>query len=81
MYRPEAEVPEIVLQLLREAWRRGAPASGVTIRRTMSSWIALWGNQALVTPSQLARGPQTWRLIEYPPPRKPISEIDVEVGP
>lgn len=73
-------LPEELLHLLREVYRRYSQFGGVKIRRTIGGgWAAEYGNYTLLTPEK--RGRDHWLLIEYPPPRAPISETVVEVGP
>jgi len=80
----DAVLPEELLHLLREVKRRGGLShANLTLNRRLGGgWSAKWGNTLLLSPDTYGPKKRTdWLLIEYPPPRKPISETVVEVGP
>ena len=77
-----SEPPEIVYQLLREAWKRGAVIGGVQrIYRVAATgrWVLEmdYGTTLLCSPEE--RGKKGWEIIKFPPPRKPISVEPLEV--
>ena len=75
------ELPEELLRMLREVKRRGGLQHVKIDRRFGGGWSARWGNTMLLSPDTYGPKPRTeWKIIEYPPPLKPISETVVEVG-
>ena len=80
------EPPEIVYQLLREAWKRGADGSGVRIYHSASGnrWCAeMNGGRTVIGAPQAhpRNGVKEWKLWTFPAPRKPISDEVIEVEP
>ncbi len=79
MEQDTVQVPEDLSRLLREVFRRHGTFGEIRIARRMGGgWSARFGNQVLLSPD---RRRDTWLLLEYPPPRKALSETVVEVGP